>query len=385
MKILRVADVPAGQLGGAALVLASTSRVLGQRGHQVEHLFSDDMPVPGPESLRRLLIPLALPFWVARRVRDDLDVVEVHEPLGAPYAALRALGLRRWLPPMVAFSHGLEERHWEAQKDRWRRLGTRGSLKSRLLVPLTLVAQARLALRLATRVIVLSTEDRDHLLHVRGLAPGRVHRVDNGADVQIAARGAVPEATTLLFLGSWIDRKGTPELARAFAGLAGPRPDVRLVVAGAGREPADVLADFAPAVRDRVQVSATVSRAEVAELLARADLFVLPSWFEGMPLSLLEALAAGVPAVVAGTCGMLDVIRPDSASQDGGSLVRPHDADHLLAVLEELVDDPEQRSRLADAARKRGSNFTWERSAEALEAVYHEAAGTARDARTGLL
>lgn len=380
LRILRVADVHSDRPGGVARVIESTSAILTARGHHVEHRWAQDMPLPGPQSMRRILVPVAIALHVLRLVArgEAPDVVEVHEPLGAPYALLRALGPRGRLPPLVLFSHGLEERSWRAQKDRWRRLGRRGSLRSRMLVPLTLVAQAKLALRFADRVIVLSSEDRDHLMRARRVRSGRVHRIDNGVDEDmLALRRAAPAAdgsVALLFIGTWIDRKGTPELAHAFARLAAEHPDVSLVVAGAGCGVREVLAGFPPSARARVQVHPSVTRGELARLLQRADVFVLPSWFEGMPLSLLEALAAGLPAVASATCGMLDVIRPEAPERDGGRLVRPHDAADLHRALDQLVRDPGLRSRLGERARERASELTWARSAEALESIYRLAA-----------
>jgi glycosyltransferase involved in cell wall biosynthesis len=104
--------------------------------------------------------------------------------------------------------------------------------------------------------------------------------------------------------------------------------------------------------------------------------FVLPSWFEGMPLSLLEAMAAGLPVVASGVCGVLDVIRPDQAGEDGGRLVRPHDAADLHEALDGLVRDPALRSTLGERARERASGFTWTRSADALEKIYRQASSS---------
>ena len=376
LRVLRVADVPRDHLGGVRLAMACTSALLAERGHVVDHCFSEELQTPGPRRLRRLLVPLLPPLHVMRlRARGHApDVVEIHEPLGAPYALVRTLVMRGRLPPMVAFSHGLEETCWRAQKARWRLHGWRGPLKSRVLVPVTLVAQAKIALRLADAVVVLSSQDRDHLLGQRGMRAGRVHRVDNGVEEDFLTLRPAPRAgdgsVLLLFVGSWLDRKGTPELVEAFARLCRDHAEARLAVAGAGAAEADVLASFPASVRGRVEALPTVSRAALRELLRRADVFVLPSWFEGMPLSLLEAAAAGLPIVATDTCGMRDVLRPSNPDRDGGRLVPPHDAAALHAALDELVRDPGLRRELGERARARAHAFTWARSADALERVY---------------
>jgi glycosyltransferase involved in cell wall biosynthesis len=376
LHVLRVIDVPGEQLGGAGRAMAATSALLVDRGHVIDHRFSEDMPTPGPRQCRRLLVPLLLALYVMRlKARGEApDIVEVHEPLGAPYALVRRLTWRRWLPPMVALSHGLEERGWRAQKARWRLRGWRGPLKSRILVPVTLVAQAKIALGLADAVVVLSNEDRDHLLRKRWMRASRIHRIDNGVEEDLLTLRRPPRAADgsmlLLFVGSWIDRKGTPELTQAFARLCRDHPDARLAVAGTGAPTAEVISGFPASVRGNVEVHQSVTRAELRELLGRADLFVLPSWFEGMPLSLLEAAAAGLPIVASDMCGIRDVLRSGDPDRDAGLLVPPHDGAALHAALDELVRDSALRAELGARARNRGRSFTWVESADALERVY---------------
>jgi glycosyltransferase involved in cell wall biosynthesis len=300
------------------------------------------------------------------------DIVDVHEPLGAPYALVRRLTGRR-LPPMVAHSQGLEELGWRAQKARWRLRGVRGPLKSRVLVPVTLIAQAKIATRLADGVFVVSSQDRDHLLE-KGMSAGRVHRVDNGVEKDLLTLRRPPPAddgsVLLLFVGTWIDRKGTPELVQAFARLCAHHPGVRLAVAGTGVPAAEVLSSVPESVREKVEVHEFVARHELRHLLGRADVFVLPSWFEGMPLSLLEAAAAGLPIVATDTCGIRDVLRPIDPDRDGGRLVPPNDGAALHVALDELVRDATVRRELGVRARARAHAFTWAGSADALEHVY---------------
>lgn len=90
------------------------------------------------------------------------------------------------------------------------------------------------------------------------------------------------------------------------------------------------------------------SRRDVRRLLEGSDLFVLPSLFEGMPLSVLEAMAAGCPVVATAVDGTRDVIRHDST----GLLVSPHDPDALAAAIVRLLGKPSERAELARAARR---------------------------------
>jgi len=377
MRVLRVADVSRDRPGGIARFMLASGDALARRGVEVELLFSEDLAsAAAPPPLRRLAIPWIIAWRVMRRAFGPRrpDVVEIHEPLAAPYAVLSRLAPRR-LPRCVVMSHGLEERGWAAQMERWRRTGRRAPLRSRVSVPLTLVGQARIALRCATRVIVLSTQDAEFLTQRQGLPARRVVRVHGAADAAIlhAQRPALP-APRLLFVGSWIDRKGTPELCAAWCRLRERRPELRLTIAGTGIGGEEVLRDFAPACRDGVTVIASVDDQQLLDLLTSHDIFVLPSWFEGMPLSMIEAAAAGMACVVTAICGNRDVFRPADPAADGGILIAPHSADALFDALETLVQDAELRARLGAAARRRAAGFTWDHTAAGLLVAYGVAA-----------
>jgi glycosyltransferase involved in cell wall biosynthesis len=111
----------------------------------------------------------------------------------------------------------------------------------------------------------------------------------------------------------------------------------------------------------------------VLELVRTHGVFVLPSYFEGMPLAMLEAAAAGLPCVVCAVCGNLDFFRPERPERDGGVLVSPHDADALTDALDRLVSDPELRSELGARARARARSFTWRQNASQALHAYRAA------------
>jgi glycosyltransferase involved in cell wall biosynthesis len=225
-----------------------------------------------------------------------------------------------------------------------------------------------LACRTADAVLVVSTQDRDYLIERMGVAPARVTCVYGGVSERLFD---VPRTrltcARLLFLGSWLERKGTLELIAAWRRLAADRPDVRLTIAGVG-DSDQVRADTREL--ERVSVVEVLERDELPGLLAEHDLFVLPSWFEGMPLAMLEAAAAGLACVVCSVCGNLDMFRAQNPRQDGALLTPPNDADALYRALLTLVDDDDLRSELGARARERAREFTWARNAERTLAAY---------------
>ncbi len=165
---------------------------------------------------------------------------------------------------------------------------------------------------------------------------------------------AVPERAhtarrnLVLFLGRVEQDKGIFDLLDAISALRTPIPDVRLVCAGAGD--LDSVARYAErlGVEDAVSLPGWVGPAERRALLERASVLALPSHAEGMPMSLLEAMAAGVPVVASRTGGIPDVV------DDGvnGFLCAPGDVAALERVLCRLMLDPKLATRIASAARE---------------------------------
>lgn len=372
VRILRIADV-SDQPGGMQGYMRSSGAELEAMGHEVSYWFREDLSLPGPARLRRLLVPVQLALGVARQ-RDDFDVVEIHEPLAAVYLLVARI-LR--LPPCTVLSYGLEERSWTAFRSRQRRKGKTISLKSRVLVPLTLLSQARFAVRHADAVAVPSTEDRRHLRTAARVASERIVFAPTGVAPEFFAIEREERragASRLLFVGSWIDRKGTPELVEMWRGLREENAPATLTLAGVAVPAERVFSELQPPEREGIRVLKELRRDELPRLLGRHDIFVLPSWFEGLPLSLLEAAAAGLPCVACNVCGNLDVFRPADPEADGGILIPPHDAEALLAAVLRLIRDQHFAVALGRRARDRVREFTWRNTAEQLLSAYETAA-----------
>jgi len=106
---------------------------------------------------------------------------------------------------------------------------------------------------------------------------------------------------------------------------------------------------------DATTIVSSFERAEEATLMLAADVFVLPSFFEGQPLSLLQAMALGVACVTTNCCGQKDLIEDG----ESGLLVAPGDAEALAGAVEGLLVDSRLRDRLGLAARSRVEPLTW--------------------------
>jgi glycosyltransferase involved in cell wall biosynthesis len=102
---------------------------------------------------------------------------------------------------------------------------------------------------------------------------------------------------------------------------------------------------------DRVELTGT--REDVAQILARADVFVLSSRSEGMPMSALEAMAAGLPVVATAVGGVPELV----VDGETGFLVPPGDAPALSRALDRILGDPDLRRRLGEAGRQRAGGM----------------------------
>lgn len=351
-------------MGNALLSLAEA---LERRGHQVELLHSGDFPAARRAGrMSRLVFPCLAARRIAQSERRGMhcDAVVIHEPSAMAYTLARKWNPR--LPPCVVMSHGVEQRGWELGAER-----TRRSLKTRTVYPLTELFQANYSLRHADAVVCLSSDDAEYLERRLGVPAGRIHRLSNGVDAELLrVEWKACAQPGLLFVGSWIPRKGTREFVEAFAELRAGAPGLRCTVLGSGISAEAVRGDFAPADREAVDVFPSVSREELPALLARDQIFVLPSHFEGMPLTLLEAMAAGLPCVTTNICGMRDLI----VDGRNGFLIAPGDVAGMASAIRALLASDATRLRIGKAARETARVRTWDCVAREWEALLAEVA-----------
>lgn len=171
----------------------------------------------------------------------------------------------------------------------------------------------------------------------------------------------------ILFLGRLEAAKGIFDLLEAVAALRGAFPDVRLVCAGDGNRIAVARHAERLGIADAVKFTGWVGPSGKRALLETAALFALPSYREGLPIGLCEAMAAGVPVVASAVGGIPEVLT-DGVS---GLLVAPGDKATLERHLRRLLTDRALAARLGAAARETaGLRFAPERSIGRLEEVY---------------
>jgi glycosyltransferase involved in cell wall biosynthesis len=210
-------------------------------------------------------------------------------------------------------------------------------------------ASERTALGCARHVIATSKTTARLLAADYDVPSDRMSVVEPGTKPAAARPRRSGSMIALLSVGAVVPRKGYDVLVAALARLT--HLPWRLVIAGdCGRSPETfrrLLADIASlGIAERITLAGAVTAEQLASLYASADLFVLPSRFEGYGMAYTEAIAHGLP-VVGTNAGAI----PETVPADAGVLVPPDDIESLATTLRRLIEGPAERERLAAGAR----------------------------------
>jgi glycosyltransferase involved in cell wall biosynthesis len=315
-------------------------------------------------------------YCAARRIMREkakYDVVNLHAPWGCAYGIWRKYLGGTDAPPYVMTMQGSEERYVLAMRIEKRKgRASNFGLKNRLWHRLYHQTMYDFSIKTADYGVVANREGWTHSELKYGREPGRSWYVPNGTEDRFFLNREFADKldVRLLYVGTWLDRKGVYYLAEGFGILASKLPDVRLTVAGCLLPEERIRKSFASTFQDRLTVVPFVTRGEMPALYAAHDIFVFPSLVEGMPLTLLEAMATAMPVVTTETSGMADVVE-DCVN---GLLVPPADSERLADAVERICRSADLRKRLGQEAQATMRCYTWERVTQKLEMVLSLAA-----------
>lgn len=226
----------------------------------------------------------------------------------------------------------------------------------------------RMAMWPAHRVVAVWTAGERALIDALG--PAKVRLIDNGVETE---KFGEPEPAhtppRILYVGLLTPRKGVLDLIEASRQLADEGVEHQLQLLGGTPDEGPAAAEpVLEAAKDTAELLGTRPPEEMPAAYAQADVFCLPSWWEAMPLSVLEAMAAGLP-VVATDVG--DVSR--LVTEDCGRVVPTKSPRELAEALRELIVDLDVRQAKGKAARARAeTTFSSDATAEAVDALYAE-------------
>ncbi len=193
--------------------------------------------------------------------------------------------------------------------------------------------------------------------------------VPNGVDIHKFERNQRKKSdgrTRFLFVGRLEKQKGLEYLIQA-ARFLKDKNYFEIVIVGDGEE-AENLKKTATEfeVECIVKFTGKLSEHALIEEYARCDIFVLPSLWEGLPLTLLEAAAAGLPIIATEVGGIPSVF----TNGENAMLVKARDSRELAGKMQELMSDKELQKTLSKSARKLAEKYSWENSAKQLENIY---------------
>lgn len=376
MRVLHVIPAIADRYGGPSVVVIAAARALQRAGHDVLVATTDadgegrlDVPVGATTSWSGIPVIFfsrvvseafkwapALASWLRGHVKE-FDVVDVHAVFS--YSSIEAgRACRKAMVPYVVRPHGA--------LDPW-------SLSRKpLQKQMVLFAGARRMLAHAARMQYTTlAEQRLAENALPWLPAGAV--VPLGVDEEWFAETTGASGDPYVLAMSRLDRKKRLELLiDAFHAIASDAtlPRWRLVLAGEGRP------DYVIALRTRAREGAAadcisfvgwVSGDEKQRLVRGASLFASPSTQENFGLSIVEAMAAGVPVLVSPGVNLAEEI--DAA---GAGWVVDRDASTLVAPLRMILGDVDERAVRGRAARRLADRYRWDRSTEALVAMYQD-------------
>jgi glycosyltransferase involved in cell wall biosynthesis len=307
-------------------------RAFERRGYEFIHLG----PAEAGPRMHPTLFPRAA-YSAYKRSGKKADLFLVHEPAAGNFVG-------RGTPTFV-FSHGLERRGAEVEIQDQVPTSILARIKGRLTAPLwkMRLSSCDRGLRGATAALLINQEDAEYAVSHYQLSPEKIWVFRNGVNPVSGGRVRRPDKPCqVLFLGSWLKRKGSETLARAAATLHKRGIRLKWMLAGTGLESDAVLSQWPAKLIDSTVVNPRFAPDEEGRLMAESSIFVLPSFFEGQPLALLEAMAWGCCCITSNCCGQKDLIK----DRQTGLLHAPGDAEGLARLIEECAQDSELRQRL---------------------------------------
>ena len=368
MRVLIVTNTyPPADITGVGALVYELAQQLDSEGHGalvLTRTAAPDDALAVPTGGRKLLFPL-LAGWryleLARR--QEFDLVHVHESDGVLVAlalrVARLLGLRAGKARLMATLQVSYRRERLVVRpvradDRVVSRPTGGEKVFAWVRAPLLSVLGRLTSQLSDAVVAPSRVtagelEEDYGSEVTAVIPNGVAELPEVALKEGGTLSEEGEGPVILYAGRLRTRKAVGVLVEAFAQLL-EGAQARLVVAGDGehRETLEARVE-ALGIGGSVRFLGAVPRPEMLRWYGTADVFCLPSLYEGFPLAILEAMAAGLPVVSTTVSGIPEAVEHGVT----GLLVPPEDASGLAAALGALVADPELRRSMGDAGRRR--------------------------------
>ena len=234
-------------------------------------------------------------------------------------------------------------------------------------------------IRKAMRIIAVSQSTKDDLMHCLGIPDERISVVYEGIDHSLfrPVSQRIYNRPYILFVGTEHPRKNFTTLLKAFSQLKSePRfKELKLVKVGsAGGQETDFRNQTVGVVESlnlssEVIFTDFVPEADLPAYYSGAEVFVLPSLYEGFGFPVLEAMACGCPVVTSDTSSLPEVVG------EAGIMVNPYDTDRLTQAMRQVLTDSELRNNMIRKGLEQSKRFSWEKAAKQTLEVYNKVGG----------
>lgn len=271
----------------------------------------------------------------------------IHEPISGYF-------VRKGTPCFVE-SHGVERRYWEAVINGQVPVEA-PSLRTKLFYPLWRLSVCDKGLKFADKLLLINSEDENYVVKKYNHKRENIYIFKNGADSYDKQLTSESSEFTVLFNGSWIDRKGILTLINAAKLLFSQGILLKYLLIGTGKDIKTIVSDWPEHLRKWIEVVPKFSQRDESTYLEASSLFVLPSYFEGQPLSLLQAMAAGRCCITTNCCGQKDIVRNGIT----GLLFDPGDSYQLACLIKRCYENESLMFQLGDNAKKYVQSLTWD-------------------------
>lgn len=236
---------------------------------------------------------------------------------------------------------------------------------------------ARRMLNGASVLFFSAPGERDEVLPLHLKAPAAIvpHGIDTSEFEALPPKGRFRDrflkghdGPLVIFLARLNPKKGVDLLVQAMARVLSYRPDSRLVIAGQGDPKSfeNQVQDWvrSAGIQSKTLLTGHIDAERKRELLADADVLVLPSQAENFGFSIFEAMASGVPVVVSDTVNYASLIE-----EKGAGFSRPRRPEAFAESILRLIDEPSLRRRMGDNGSRLARSFSWERNGALVERI----------------
>jgi glycosyltransferase involved in cell wall biosynthesis len=367
-------------VGGAETYAYELADGLGRRGHEVDVYtqwldhpeeqvdINENVSVYRLTKAKKKLVSFeTLYFSLIIRHRVDFSQYDIVHGTLTPASMILATVLNNIEPPVVLTGHGTSIGETKSVA-----LETPADyLLKFFFYPMNVVMDF-ISGRYASRIIAISDHAKRELVDLYHFDQQKVHMIPHGVDTekfqpQSEKHSAVnSDKITLLYVGRLGPRKGIDLLLESLSEI--DAENIELLIAGTGRHKnkLEQKAEFMT-IPHSINFLGYVPEEELPELYSSADIFVLPSTYEGFGLVILEAMACGTPVIGTDVGGI-----PTAIDHESTGILVDRSVSSLTEGISKLVFDNEYRDKLGKNAETKAENTSWDSIVDSVEQLYRD-------------